>query len=586
MSLRDEIIRHRKLWSAWYELLRPRWLWLTIGAVCVITGRVSNIGVAILSGLLVNALVRHSHYRSVWVILGVSAGLIVAQVILIRYSVLVISREAQTLVSQVRQRLVHHILRLPMVQFDSNLAGALSAQIIADTESLRTVFNTGTMEFIGAVTMAAVSVIVLLIIDKTIAAGIVLALGPFMVMTVRHLRTLRKAYLDKSTRVASLGGRVNEAISGIRVLKTLGAEEHESKIITERVLAIDDAEKSFYIGASSLAWTVTITIGACTLFVMALGARAYLDARLSLGAYFICFILLSYIVLPLMQTLTAGAQIAVALAALERIAVLFAMRPESAAGSSHVELPSLKGNVVFDSVFFSYCAGKPVLQQISFSANAGTITAVVGPSGSGKTTLMNLLCGLIAPKYGVITIDGVDISEMNMEWYRSHVGIVLQDTFLFSGTVYENIRYARPDASREEIMAACKVAHVDDFIEELSCGYDTEVGERGSLLSGGQRQRISVARAVLTNPTILILDEASANMDVQSEALLRDSYRELSKGRTIFIVSHRYSAIRDADQIVVLHRGRLHEMGSHEQLLKRQGLYCRLFAVQCAEPVS
>jgi ABC-type multidrug transport system fused ATPase/permease subunit len=572
--------KYSTAWKQWIGLLQPSWWKLTEGALCVILGRILSIVLAVIGGMLVDGAIRRKGPEGMVQLLLAGVVVVVLQVILIRFSVIIVSGEAQRIMSGVRKRLISHVLRLPLPLFEVHLTGALSSQIMADTESLRTVFSTGMIDMLGSLSMAVTAFLVLIKVSQTLAAGIALTAIPFAIGVLWALRRLRKLYVEKSIQFGALSGRVTEALGGIRVLKALGAEEHESGIIVEKIEGVDIAERKFYTVTSILGCISVLTIGICTLWTMMLGGQSLMHGTMSPGSYFVCLLLLSYIVLPLMQTLSVGAQVAVSLAAIGRMGDLFARAKEGAGAERQIELTEMRGEVQFDEVSFSYEPTSVVLQNVSFRAVPGTITAIVGPSGAGKTTMMNLLCGFASPKYGSITIDGVDLNRVDLQTYRTQLGIVLQDTFLFSGTVYENVLYAKPSASRDEVLNACRLAHVEEFIHQLPQGYETHVGERGVLLSGGQKQRISIARAILVDPKILILDEATANIDAESESYLRESYAQLRHGRTVFVISHRLSAIRDADLILVLRRGRIAEIGRHDELLRRQGLYFRLFSYQ------
>lgn len=565
------------------RMLQPRWRRLVLGVVCNTASRVLAVGLAALCALFVSQLSRRSNERGLFTILAIALAAVLAQTFLSRWATLLVASEGQRVISTLRDRLIRQILHRPLSFFDFRTSSSLAAQLMADSESVRTLFQTALIEAAGSLTMATVAFILIAVIDLPAALGMLLVLAGLACGVYQILGNLRTTYAGRSMRFADLSGRLGEAFGGIRLIKVLGAEEREAQILSGYIGTLDERERTFIRFTSHLGAISAGAVGLSTLVIMGFGGESVLHGRVTAGAFLLCFLLLPYAVLPIVQALSGGAQTASSLAAIERLVPYLLPSPQAAVQSNGVVLEAPRGEIVIDEVSFSYQPQQYALREVSFRAEPGSITAIVGPSGAGKSTLVNLICGVIMPTYGSILVDGVDMRHLDVNSYRTRIGVVLQETFLFAGTIYDNVAYARPGATSAQVFDACEKANLMEVIAQLPQGFQTPVGERGVTLSGGQRQRLAIARALLIDPSILILDEAAANLDVESEAYLRGTWAHLRPSRTVFIVTHKLSSIVDADQIIVLNHGRIAEIGDHRSLVERRGFYHRYFSLQGSE---
>ena len=491
---------------------------------------------------------------------------------------LVLGVAAQRTVAEMRRRLASHVLRLPVETFDSTQVGALTSRIMNDPEGIRNLLGSGFAQLLGGLVTATAALGVLFWINWRMTLVMVLFLALIGGSVAYAFSRLRPINRQRSLEFAGVMGRLSEALGGIRVLKAYVAERREDIVFTRgihRMLRLVVRTLSGWALVSGLTVVAVSGIGA-TLFLI--GGQAVLAGSMTLGELIMYALFTGLVTGPLIQVAQIGTLLSDALAGLERVHDLLDEPSEATIGGEPV--PELEGFVRFENVGFSYRAGVPVLRDISFEAGAGTTTALVGPSGSGKSTLLGLLAAFHRPGEGRILIDGLDISTFDLRDYRTQIGLVLQETFLFDGTILENIRFSRPDVSIEAVYRVAKVAHCDEFIRRMPDGYDTIVGERGVKLSGGQRQRVAIARALLADPAILLLDEATSSLDSESEALIQDGLAALRADRTTFVIAHRLSTILTADQIIVLENGRLVERGTHSELLSARGTYERLYEQQ------
>lgn len=488
----------------------------------------------------------------------------------------ILSVEAQHLISQLRSKVQKHLLRLPIRFFDNQKSGALVSRVMNDVEGVRNLVGTGLVQLIGGILTAIISVAFLIRINPWMTLFILLPMGIFGIVTLKAFAYIRPVFRERGKITAEVTGRLTETLNGVRVIKGFNAEPQEIKVFEEGV------EKLFLNVKKSLTSTSLVTnlgtflVGLASVGIMALSGHFKLTA----GDFLQFTMFMVFMIAPIVQMSNIGSQLTEAFAGLDRTEELMNTPVEDDGTERTLQLGLIKGDIEFKNVSFSYEEGKPVLKNISFSAAAGSVTALVGTSGSGKTTIAGLAASFLNPETGIITIDGVDQSKISLDSYRSQLGVVLQDDFLFEGTIRENILFPRPNATDGDLQLAVKAAFVNEFTDRFELGLDTVIGERGVKLSGGQRQRIAIARAILANPRILILDEATSNLDTESESYIQNSLKTLMQGRTTFVIAHRLSTIRQADQILVIEDGRIEERGKHEALIEKKGRYFELYTYQ------
>jgi ABC-type multidrug transport system fused ATPase/permease subunit len=487
---------------------------------------------------------------------------------------------AQRAITDMRRRIEAHVARLPVRYFDSTQSGVLISRIMSDAEGIRNLVGNGLVQLVGSVVTAVVALVILFYLNwwLTLATlGALAAFGGAMAIAFNRLRPL---FRERGKINAEVTGRLNETLGGIRIVKTYTAERREELVFTKGVHRLFRNVAKSITGVSAITAFSTIVVGIIGVIMIVIGGRAILSGAMTLGDFIFYLVLTGLMAAPVVQIASIGTQITEAFAGLDRIRELLEMSTEDQEDAAKEELGALEGEVVFENVNFEYTPGVLVLDDVSFTAPAGTTTALVGSSGSGKSTLISLVMAFNRPINGRILVDGRDLMTVRLRDYRSQIGVVLQDNFLFDGPIGENIRYGRPDATLEQIRAVSHIAHADEFIDGFEKGYDTIVGERGVRLSGGQRQRVAIARAILADPRILVLDEATSSLDSESEALIQDGLRSLRRGRTTFVIAHRLSTIRSADQILVLEHGEIVERGTHEELLALGGRYRTLYDKQ------
>jgi ABC-type multidrug transport system fused ATPase/permease subunit len=492
----------------------------------------------------------------------------------------VVGKAAQRSITEMRREVQQHVGRLTVGYFEQTKAGSLLSRVMNDAEGIRNLVGTGLIEVVGGMVQAVLVLGLLLYLNLklTIIALAVLSLFAFVMRYA--FRTLRPLFRERSVINAELSGRLTESFSGVRVVKAYRAERREALVFTKGAHRLFRNVASTMTGLSAITGVSTLLLGGIGVIIMAIGANDVLAHRMTVGGFFSFTMYLGMLVGPVIQIVNIGSQISEAFAGLERIREIRNEVPEDEGEVSRQPLPGVEGTIEFRDVNFEYQPGTPVLKGISFVAKPGTSTALVGPSGSGKSTLIGLVAAFHRPTTGQILVDGSNLDGLRLGDYRSHLGVVFQDNFLFDGTVLENIAYAAPHASEEEVLRAAKIAHCDDFVQRLHSGYDTIVGERGIKLSGGERQRVAIARAILADPRILILDEATSSLDSESEALIQEGLAELMKGRTTFVIAHRLSTVRRADTILVLEGGQIIERGRHQELLALGGRYHALYTRQ------
>jgi ABC-type multidrug transport system fused ATPase/permease subunit len=487
---------------------------------------------------------------------------------------------AQRAITDMRKRVQAQVMRLPVRYFDSTQSGALVSRIMSDADGIRNLVGTGLVQLVGGLVTAAMGLGILYWLNWRLTTITILVLGAFGGGMAYAFKTLRPLFRERGKITAEVTGRLTEALGGIRVVKSYTAEKREEIVFTKGAHRLFRNVAKSMTGVSATTAGSTVVVGIVGVLMIGFGGRAILAGQMTLGDLVMYIFFIGLVAAPLVSIASIGTQITEAFAGLERIREILDMRTEDAEDLERASVGRLRGDVAFEDVWFEYEAGRPVLKGVSFDAPAGTTTALVGSSGSGKSTLIGLVMAFNRPTQGRIRIDGHDLASLRLGEYRRQLASVLQESFLFDGTIAENVGYARPGASRDEILEACRVAHCDEFISKFPKGYDTVVGERGIKLSGGQRQRVSIARAILASPRILILDEATSSLDSESEQMIQDGLRRLREGRTSFVIAHRLSTIRSADQILVVEEGAIVERGSHAELLARGGRYRQLYDKQ------
>jgi subfamily B ATP-binding cassette protein MsbA len=513
-------------------------------------------------------------------IIGAVAGAVFLQAITSYALTQLLSTEGQKLISELRMKVQSHIGRLPVAFYDENRTGTLVARIMTDVEGVRNLVGTGLLDFVGGVMTAAIVFVVLIHINLRMTLLTFCILLAFGLILQKAFRTIRPIFRERAKLNADVTGRLTESLGGVRVVKGYHAEESEAQVFAGGVKRLLDNVISSLTAQSLMTLSSTLVLGVVGGLVMYLGAHETAAGRLNTGGYVEYTMLLAFMIAPIVQLVNIGTQLTEALAGLDRTTEILNEQEEDSEPRRVVALGHIRGDVVFDQVEFEYEAGKPVLHGISFESNPGSVTALVGSSGSGKSTIISLVCGFHTATKGRLLVDGVDLATIRLSSYREQLGVVLQETFLFDGTIRENVKFSRPQATEEQLMEACRIARVDEFAEKFPEGYETIVGERGVKLSGGQRQRLSIARAILADPRILILDEATSSLDSESEAMIQGGLNHLMEGRTTFVIAHRLSTIRRANQILVIEAGLIVERGTHEELYRLGGRYYDLYTRQ------
>jgi ABC-type multidrug transport system fused ATPase/permease subunit len=487
---------------------------------------------------------------------------------------------AQRAITDMRKDVEAHVMRLPVRYFDSTKSGVLISRIMSDAEGVRNLVGTGLVQLTGSVLTAVMALSLLFYLNWKLTAVTILVLGTFGGGMATAFKRLRPLFRERGQINAEVTGRLAETLGGVRIVKAYTAEKREELVFAKGAHRLFRNVAKSLTGVSAVGAFSAVVIGAIGIAMMLVGGASIRAGEMTIGDFVMYLTLTALVTVPIIQLASIGTQMTEAFAGLDRIRELRRMATEDAEDATRAPMPDIRGDVEFDDVSFAYTEGTPVLKHVSFRAPAGSTTALVGSSGSGKSTLISLAMTFNRPMSGRVLVDGRDLTQVRLRDYRQHLGVVLQDNFLFDGTIADNIGYAKPHATRQEIIAVSRIAHCDEFIQSFEKGYDTIVGERGVRLSGGQRQRVAIARAILANPKILILDEATSSLDSESEALIQDGLRALRRGRTTFVIAHRLSTIRSSDQILVLEHGEIVERGTHEQLLQQHGRYRQLYDKQ------
>jgi ABC-type multidrug transport system fused ATPase/permease subunit len=572
----------KSAWPLLQELIQPRRGKIAIGLLLMLINMACSLVLPGSSKFIFDLVINKHRTELLMPIVGVVLAATLIQAITSFSLTQLLSKEGQRLIAELRRKVQEHVGRLPVAYYDANKSGALVSRIMSDVEGVRNLIGTGLVDFAGGVMTAVLALVILLRISFMMTAVAFVVMVAFALFLNKAFTTIRPIFRARPKINAEVTGRLTESLGGVRVVKGYHAEEREEEVFGGGVQRLLDNVLKTLTATSLLSLSGAMLTGIVSSAIMFLGARQILAGTMSLGTFITYVFFLGLLVAPVFQIVSVGTQITEALTGLERTREILNESLEDQDPSRTVVLGRIDGHVTFEDVHFSYEANKEVLHGISFGSQPGTVTALVGPSGSGKSTIIGLLSAFYKPSIGRVLVDGVDLSTVKLSSYRTQLGVVLQETFLFDGSIRENVSYARPNASEEEILAACRIARVDEFAETFDKKYDTLVGERGVKLSGGQKQRVSIARAILADPRILILDEATSSLDSESEALIQEGLRYLMRGRTTFVIAHRLSTIRRAEQILVVQDGRILEFGTHESLYAAHGRYFELYTKQHA----
>jgi len=565
---------------AFHEIIWPRRKLVFLGLVLILVNRLAGMVLPASTKYVIDDVLQGGKTSLLWPLLG-GVGVAVAFQAATSFSLTrLLSVEAQHLIAQLRGQVQRHVLRLPVRTFDNTKSGELVSRIMNDVEGVRNLVGTGLVQLVGGTLTAVVALGFLIHINAIMTALTIVPLALFGVVSTRAFQTLRPAFRERGAIRAEVTGRLTEALGGIRVIKGFHAVDQEGDIFEAGVLRLFENVRKTLTTSAAVTSLGTFFMGLAGVLIMGYGGHLILMDQLTVGDLFSFTLFLGFLVAPILQMANIGTQMTEAFAGLDRTAELLAQPGEDDDPRRTVAMPPVDGRVRFDHVWFSYDPGKTVLHDIEFEVPAGTVVALVGSSGSGKSTLAALAASFLTPDEGRVLVDGIDLAEVELATYRSQLGLVLQDDFLFDGTIRENLLFARADASDEEVQDAARRAHVLEFADRFPDGLGTVIGERGVKLSGGQRQRVTIARAILAAPRILVLDEATSSLDTESEAFIQESLQELLRGRTTFVIAHRLSTIRRADLILVIEGGRIVERGRHDELMTQEGRYHKLYTVQ------
>lgn len=561
-------------------IMWPRRKLLLVGLLLIIISRMASLVLPGATKYLMDDVIVNGDLEMLKILLLAIVSAIVVQSITSFLLTKLLSVEAQHLIAELRSQVQKKIILLPIRFFDNSKSGELVSRIMSDVEGVRNLVGTGLVQLFGGTLTAIVSLIFLINISPMMTVYILVPISIFALISLKAFGYIRPIFRDRGKINAEVTGRLTETLNGIRVIKGFNAEAQEIKTFEAGVDMLFQNVKKSLTSTSIITSSATLLLGLATAGIMGIGGYMMINNELTIGDFISFTLFLGFMIAPIVQMSNIGSQMTEAFAGLDRTEEIMNMQTESEENLRDISLQGIHGDVIFDNVSFEYEEDKQVLEQINFSAPKGSVTALVGTSGSGKSTIAGLAASFLNPKSGQITIDGKDLSKIILNDYRQHLGVVLQDDFLFEGTIRDNILFPRPNSSESELIDAVKAAHVHEFTDRFEAGLDTLIGERGVKLSGGQRQRIAIARALLANPKILILDEATSNLDTESESLIQESLKTLMRDKTTFVIAHRLSTIKQANQILVIESGKIAEQGTHDELIKKEGRYYDLYTYQ------
>ena len=566
--------------QAFKEFIWPRKGIVLVGLILIVVSRLASLVLPLKSKELLDEIIPNQDMDGLINMVLIVAGAILVQAVTSFALTRLLSVEAQLLISKLRAKVQKKVLSFPISYFDNNKSGALVSRIMSDVEGVRNLVGTGLVQLFGGIVTAIISLVLLINISGKMTLFVLTPVLLFAIIALKAFGYIRPIFRKRGVINSEVKGRLTETLNGVRVIKGFNAEDQENISFEKGVDRLFQNVKKSLTATAIMTSSSVFLLGLASVGIMGIGGAMIIEGTLTTGDFLAFTLLLGFMIAPIVQMSNIGSQLTEAFAGLDRTEEIMNMDSEACDQLRTIELDRILGNVEFKDVSFSYEKGKEVVRNISFKADKGSVTALVGSSGSGKSTLASLVASFVNPDLGVITIDGNDISKVSLNSFRSQLGVVLQDDFLFEGTIRDNILFPRPDASEIQVVEAVNAAYVNEFTDRFEDGLDTLIGERGVKLSGGQRQRIAIARAVLADPRILILDEATSNLDAESESLIQKSLTELMKGRTTFVIAHRLSTIRQANQILVIEKGEIAEQGTHAELIESQGRYFELFTYQ------
>ncbi len=567
-------------WSDARELVWAHRKRLALGAFLMFTGRLAGLVLPASTKYLVDEVIAKQRFEILkWIALAIGAATLVQAVTSFALSQ-ILGVAAQRAITEMRKRVQAKIERLPVSYFDSTQSGQLISRIMSDAEGIRNLIGTGLVQLSGSTVTALISIGILFWINWRMTTVTIIVLGVFGGALAFAFKKLRPIFRERQQINAEVTGRLGESLGGIRIVKAYTAEKREELSFARGAHRLFRNVAKSMTGVSAMTGFSSVIVGAIGVVMILVGGNSVIAGTMTLGDLVMYIFFTGLMAMPIIEFTSIGTQITEAFAGLDRIREVMRSTTEDEEDSARKPFRRIRGDISFRDVHFEYTEGTPVLNGISFDAEAGSTTALVGSSGSGKSTILAHVLNFVQPKSGRVLVDGMDLQDIRLRDYRRHLGVVLQENFLFDGTILENIQFSNTSASFEKVKEVCRIAYCDEFIEKFDEGYDTVVGERGVKLSGGQRQRIAIARALLADPKILILDEATSSLDSESERMIQDGLKELRKGRTTFVIAHRLSTIMSADKILVVEEGKIVERGSHEELLALGGRYKQLYDKQ------
>lgn len=560
--------------------IHPRLNKLSLGLLLIIISRLASLILPGASKYLIDNVIPEKDMQGLGWLLTVVVFALIIQSVTSYFLTQLLSVEGQYLISQLRVKVQKHIIQLPIRYFDNVKTGELVSRIMNDVEGVRNIVGTGLAQMIGGVITAVICLILLVAISPLLTLYVLVPVIIFGLISLKAFGKIRPIFRARGVINAEVTGRLTETLGGVRVIKGFNAEQQEIDTFARGVEKLYQNVKASLTATSFVTSAATLLLGLASTGIMGLGGYLIMTSQLTFGDFLAFTLYLGFLIAPIVQMSNIGSQLTEAVAGLDRTEEIMRLPLEANEGVRHVSLERINGDIHFKDVSFAYDQGKEVVKNITFHAPPGSVTALVGTSGSGKSTIAGLAATFLNPDSGVITVDNIDLSTISLKSFRSQLGVVLQDDFLFEGSIKDNILFSRPDATAEELRDAVHAAHVHEFTNRFEDGLDTLIGERGVKLSGGQRQRIAIARAILANPRVLILDEATSNLDTESESLIQESLKRLMAGRTTFVIAHRLSTIRQATQILVVEQGNIVEKGTHDDLIKLEGRYYALYTYQ------